>query len=159
MVGMKVPSTTATRFITIKMVPRLPGETIEDFAFADNPEFVELRRKLARWAADNAVALGDAKPEQPPGFHNRLAANWRLLFAIADRPATPLSAPGKPPSSFRSSTLSRAKAPTLAALEIYMNRAEIPSAEIVQLLSADPDAEWCEYRVAPRLPNDSSPCC
>ena len=35
----------------------------------------------------------------------------------------------------------------LAALqEIYTNRAEIPSAEIVRLLAADPDAEWCEYR-------------
>jgi hypothetical protein len=35
----------------------------------------------------------------------------------------------------------------LAALqEIYTNRVEIPSAEIVQLLAADPDAEWCEYR-------------
>ena len=149
MVGMKVPSTTATRFITIKMVPRLPGETIEDFAFADNPEFVELRRKLARWAADNAVVLGDAKPEQPPGFHNRLAANWRLLFAIADlaggawakrarQAAIKLSQQHAEPSQGRR---------LLAALqEIYMNRAEIPSAEIVQLLAADPDAEWCEYR-------------
>ena len=149
MVGMKVPGTTATRFITIKMLPRLPEETIEDFAFADNPEFVELRRKLARWAADNAVALGDAKPEQPPGFHNRLAANWRLLFAIADlaggawakrarQAAIKLSQQHAEPSQGRR---------LLAALqEIYMNRAEIPSAEIVQLLAADPDAEWCEYR-------------
>ena len=63
-----MPGTTASRFITIKMLPRLPEETIEDFPFVDGPEFVEIRRKLARWAADNAVALGDAKPEQPPGF-------------------------------------------------------------------------------------------
>jgi hypothetical protein len=83
--GMKVPGTTASRFIPIKMWPRLPEETIEDFPFGDPPEFVELRRKLLRWSADNAVVLGDAKPEQPPGFHNRLAANWRLLFAIADQ--------------------------------------------------------------------------
>ena len=37
MVGTKVPHTTATRFITIKMLPRLPAETIEDFAFTDDP--------------------------------------------------------------------------------------------------------------------------
>ena len=84
MVGTKVPGTTATRFIPVKMLPRLPTETIEDFTFTDGPEFAELRCKLARWAADNAVALGDAKPEKPSGFHNRLGSNWRLLFAIAD---------------------------------------------------------------------------
>jgi len=108
------------------------------------------------------VALGDAKPEQPPGFHNRLAANWRLLFAIADlaggawakrarQAAIKLSQEHAEPSQGRR---------LLAALqEIYMNRAEIPSAEIVQLLAADRDAEWCEYRGRTRLPNDSSPCC
>ena len=147
--GMKVPGTTASRFITIKMWPRLPEETIEDFPFVDGPEFVEIRRKLARWAADNAVALSDAKPEQPPGFHNRLSANWRLLFAIADhagddwpkrarQAAVKLSQQHAEPSQGRR---------LLAALqEIYTNRVEIPSAEIVQLLAADPDAEWCEYR-------------
>jgi putative DNA primase/helicase len=85
MVGMKVPGTTASRFITIKMLPRLPEETVEeDFPFVDDPAFITIRRKLARWAADNAAALGDAKPKKPPNFHNRLTANWRLLFAIAD---------------------------------------------------------------------------
>ena len=95
------------------------------------------------------MALGDAKPEQPPGFHNRLAANWRLLFAIADlaggdwpkrarQAAVKLSQQNAEPSQGRR---------LLAALqEIYANRAEISSAELVQLLAADPNAEWCEYR-------------
>ena len=51
--------------------------------FADSPEFGELRCKLARWGADNAATLAAAKPAWPPGFNNRRAANWRLLFAVA----------------------------------------------------------------------------
>jgi putative DNA primase/helicase len=146
--GMKVPGTTASRFITIKMLPRLPEEAIEDFPFVDNPEFVEIRRKLARWAADNAVALGDARPEQPPGFHNRLAANWRLLFAIADH------AGGDWPKRARQAAvkLSRQNAEPsqgrrlLAAVsEIIANSDVISSEELVKQLAADPTAEWCEF--------------
>src|SRR5262245_51540858 len=111
-------------------------------------KFIELRRKLLRWSVDNAVALGDAKPEQPSGFHNRLAANWRLLFAIADhaggvwperarQAATKVAQQNAEPSQGRR---------LLAALcEIFANRDEVPSAEIVQLLAADPTAEWCEF--------------
>jgi putative DNA primase/helicase len=147
--GMKVPKTTASRFITIKMLPRLPEETIEDFPFVDGPEFVEIRRKLARWATDNAVALGGAKPEQPPGFHNRLAANWRLLFAIADHAGGDWRKRARQAAvklSHEHAGLSQGRRLLAALQEIYTNRAEIPSAEIVQLLAADPDAEWCEYR-------------
>ena len=148
MVGMQVPGTTATRFITVKMLPRLPEETIEDFPFTEGPEFAELRRRLARWAADNAMVLGNAKPEPPPGFHNRLGANWRLLLAIADL------AGGAWPKRARQATakISQQNAEPsqgrrlLAALqEIFANRAEISSAELVQLLAADLNAEWCEY--------------
>jgi putative DNA primase/helicase len=148
MKGPKVPGTTASRFIPIRMQPRLPEETIEDFPFVDGPEFIEIRRKLMRWAADNAVALGEAKPEQPPGFHNRLAANWRLLLAIADhaggdwpkrarQAADELSRQNTEPSQGRR---------LLAALRaLFANRDEIPSAEIVQRLAADLGAEWCEF--------------
>lgn len=146
--GMKVPGTTASRFITIRMLPCLPEETIEDFPYVDGPEFVETRRKLARWAADNAVALGDAKPEQPPNFRNRVAANWRLLFAIADlaggdwpkrarQAAVKLSRQNAEPSQGRR---------LLAAVsEIIGNRDVITSEELVAQLTADPTGEWCEF--------------
>ena len=42
-----------------------------------------IRRKLARWAADNVRIIKDLKPPQPPGFNNRLSANWKLLLQIA----------------------------------------------------------------------------
>jgi hypothetical protein len=40
--------------------------------------------RRARWAADNAAGLKDARPARPPGFSNWLAVNWRLLLAIAN---------------------------------------------------------------------------
>jgi hypothetical protein len=147
--GMNVPGTTASRFITVKLLPRLPGEAIEDFTYVDGPEFIEFRRKLMRWAADNAVALGEAKPEQPEGFHNRVAANWRLLFAIADRAGGEWSKPARQAAiklARRHAAPSQGRRLFAALQDIFANRVEIPSAELVQLLAADKDAEWCEYR-------------
>ena len=43
-------------------------------------------RKLARWASDNVRIIKDLKPPQPPGFNNRLNANWKLLLQIARWP-------------------------------------------------------------------------
>src|SRR5215469_18028092 len=42
-----------------------------------------LCRKLARWCSDNRAALESCDPQLPPGVYNRLADNWRPLFAIA----------------------------------------------------------------------------
>jgi hypothetical protein len=42
-----------------------------------------LCRKLARWAHDNFAALQACDPPMPPGAYNRVADNWRPLFAIA----------------------------------------------------------------------------
>ena len=147
--GMRMPGTTASRSIVVKLWPRLPEELVEDFAFTDAAEFVELRRKLRRWSADNAVALGDAKPEQPHGFRNRLAVNWRLLLAIADQ------AGGTWPKRSRQAAVTLSRKPAvvsegvglLAALrELFANCEAITSAEIVKQLTADPSSEWCSYR-------------
>ncbi len=56
------------------MWPKKPDEKAVDFAYADDPEFSTIRRKLARWAADNVSVIKKLKPPQPPGFNNRLRA-------------------------------------------------------------------------------------
>jgi putative DNA primase/helicase len=43
-----------------------------------------LGRKLARWCRDNFAALLSCRPKMPSTAHNRLADNWRPLFAIAE---------------------------------------------------------------------------
>ena len=140
----------ASRCIVITLWRKLPSEKAELFPHADAPEFRELRRKAARWAADHATALAEAKPALPADFDNRLAANWRLLFAIAD------AAGGNWPERAWRAAISRtplepsAGGALLEALRGLRdqggNRESIASAAVVQALTADLDSEWCEYQ-------------
>jgi len=76
---------TRSRCITTEMLPKLPGEEVIDFERAAGDErFSVLRRKWMRWAIDNVEAVRGANPAMPEGFNNRLAKNYRILFAIAD---------------------------------------------------------------------------
>ena len=82
--GLKLPDTTLSRGIVIQLQRKLPTERAIDFEHIDSSELGELRSKACRWAADNMNRLRSAKPRLPADFHNRLAANWRLLLAIAE---------------------------------------------------------------------------
>ncbi len=44
----------------------------------------ELCRKLVRWITDNRENIAACEPKLPEGVFNRLADNWRPLFAIAE---------------------------------------------------------------------------
>jgi hypothetical protein len=60
-----------------------PGEIAAQFD-AHNAQIENiLGRKLARWAKDNFDAVAACNPAMPAGAFNRLADNWRPLFAIA----------------------------------------------------------------------------
>src|SRR5437879_1955798 len=78
-----LPATLNTRSIHIHLVKALPGEIFTPFDENNVEIETTLGRKLARWAQDNFAALQACKPIMPPGAHNRLADNWRPLFAIA----------------------------------------------------------------------------
>jgi putative DNA primase/helicase len=85
----------------IAAIRRLPG-TIEDRALvvrmkratrAEQPvpldakaeaEGARLAKMCARWAADHADKLAATEPALPPALFNRVADNWRPLFAIAE---------------------------------------------------------------------------
>ena len=146
----KLPRAIASRSIILRMWPKKPDEKTEDFAYADDPEFSTIRRKLARWASDNVRIIKDLKPPQPPGFNNRLSANWKLLLQIAQH------AGGGWPEQARRSAIYLSRAPyepsagvqLLAALRAMFtkNRTEISSEQAVQELLADPDSPWQEYR-------------
>jgi putative DNA primase/helicase len=84
LLGRNLPPQTRSRCIELRMVPKRQDEKVEEFNQLDDPEFAILRRKFARFAADNAVTLKDAKPFIPSGLNNRAAANWKLLLAIAE---------------------------------------------------------------------------
>jgi putative DNA primase/helicase len=146
----KLPRTIASRSIILRMWPKKPEEKAEDFAYADDPEFSTLRRKLARWAADNVSIIKALKPPQPPGFNNRLSANWKSPLQIAQH------AGGGWPDQARRSAIHLSRTPyepsigvqLLAALRAMFaqNRTQITSEQVVQELLADPDSQWHEYR-------------
>ena len=146
----KLPRTIASRSIILRMWPKTPQEKAEDFAYADDPAFSTIRRKLARWAADNVSVIKELKPPKPPGFNNRLSANWKLPLQIAQH------AGGGWPEQARRASIYLSRTPyepsmgvqLLAALRAMFakNRTQITSEQVVQELLADPDSQWHEYR-------------
>jgi Protein of unknown function (DUF3631)/CHC2 zinc finger len=81
MIGKKLPPATLGRCIILELQRRLKNEPIDRFAHQDDAELGDLRRRLRRWAMDNADALSG---EVSTPFENRRADNWRLLLGIAD---------------------------------------------------------------------------
>jgi uncharacterized protein DUF3631 len=150
MKGLNMPATTLSRCIPCMIWPKLPTEVAEDFDYVDDEEFRTIRRKLARWAVDNAATLRDSNPEPAPGFNNRIKMNWKILLAIADL------AGGDWPKRARAAALElreedggeptdRVKAVT-AMEQLLCGREEITSAEVCATLTADPTSEWCDFR-------------
>jgi hypothetical protein len=82
MKGLSLPDTLASRGIIVKLWKKMDDEKVADFGYSDDVDFETLRRKLLRWSSD--AKLKDVSPALPLGFGNRLAANWRILFAIAE---------------------------------------------------------------------------
>jgi putative DNA primase/helicase len=84
LLGQNLPPATRSRFIELRMLPKRHDEKVETFNQRDDADFAILRRKFARWAADNADKLRNAQPTIPDALNNRAATNWGLLLAIAD---------------------------------------------------------------------------
>jgi hypothetical protein len=148
MKGLNVPDTLASRGIIIKMWPKREEEKVDDFRYQDDETFAALRRKAARWARDHGDKVAAAQPAMPIGFSNRTAANWKMLFAIAElagcskqahRAAIALVVKRRGQSSEGLRLLA-------AIREVLGSAAMITSAELVKKLIADGNAEWCEFR-------------
>jgi putative DNA primase/helicase len=149
LLGRNLPPATRTRCIEIRMLPKRSDEAVEPFNQLDDEEFAVLRRKFARWAADNAAALKGAKPTLPSGLNNRAAANWHLLLAIAELAGAPwpklareaaerLTRGGRRPSD---------GVRLLAALKAMFAGGvkEITSEKIVENLRGDPTSVWADF--------------
>ncbi|HEY3862041.1 MAG TPA: DUF3631 domain-containing protein [Verrucomicrobiae bacterium] len=79
-----LPGTLHDRSIGIVLTRAKTGEVAARFSSRRVAAEKELCRKLARWAADNFKKIEACDPALPDGAHNRLADNWRPLFAIAE---------------------------------------------------------------------------
>src|SRR5262245_50213499 len=147
-VCLSLPKETQTRTITVRVLPKLPHEKVDAFKHVDDDEFISLRRKLTRWAADNAAALAAARPVMP-GLNNRVAMNWELLLAIADL------AGGDWPERARKAAVtlwrerhepSKGKRLLAAFYDQFANYGPmLPSADFRRRLIDDEDGEWAEH--------------
>jgi putative DNA primase/helicase len=149
LLGRNLPPATRSRGIELRMRPKRPDEQVEEFHHVDDPELAVLRRKFARWAADNAAALKEAKPIIPAGLNNRAAANWKLLLAIAELAGGPW--PERAREAAERLTRSRRRlsdgVQLLAAFAdmFAAGRTEITSADVAAELPKDPTSIWVEY--------------
>jgi putative DNA primase/helicase len=155
MIGRRLPSATQTRCIFIELHRRKKGETIERFAYADDAELGDLRRRLRRYSMDNEDALRNAKPTKfPAGFENyRPGDNWRLQFAIADLAGEDWGDDARAVAIKieRASDSATAGERLLAATRkirdgLKNGEEAIGSKALIDELTAQPDSEWAEYR-------------
>jgi CHC2 zinc finger/Protein of unknown function (DUF3631) len=79
-----LPGTLHDRSIVVRLDRAKPGELHDRFDSRHTENEQDLCRKLARWALDSSARLRSVDPVLPDGVFNRLADNWRPLFAIAE---------------------------------------------------------------------------
>jgi hypothetical protein len=82
MIG-RLPDTLNDLSVVINLRRRKPTEKVKSFRRDRAGDLDGLARKMARWAHDHTVALTAADPDMGE-LVNRVADNWRPLFAIAD---------------------------------------------------------------------------
>ena len=79
-----LPGTLHDRSIVIRLARAKRGEIQGRFDSRHVEVETELRRKLARWIGDYRARIEACDPQLPETAFNRLADNWRPLFAIAE---------------------------------------------------------------------------
>ena len=78
-----LPGTLHDRSLLVPLVRAKPGEIAHRFDSRKIAIETELKSKLIRWASDHTEELNNSDPVMPESAHNRLADNWRPLFAVA----------------------------------------------------------------------------
>ena len=83
----KIPETVEDRSVVLRLKRKLPGEKVARFRGKDGGELSALRRKIARFVADNEQHLRDIEPNMPKSLNaagDRAPDAWEPLVAIAD---------------------------------------------------------------------------
>jgi Protein of unknown function (DUF3631) len=147
-----IPGPLLDRSIPIRLSRAKPGELSQRFDSRNTEHAENLRRKLARFAADHYQRIKDSDPALPPGAYNRLADNWRPLFAIAEIAGGDW--PDRARTAFAALVDQREDEQDLGVMlladirQIFSEQGidRIPSAGLVQALNAMTDRPWSEVR-------------
>jgi hypothetical protein len=148
----RVDPTLEDRSVRITLRRRLKTETIERIPKKD--PYADLRRKCARFAADNFKHLEEAEPRIPKALNDRAADNWRPLLAIAEACGWEEEARD---AALRLSEIDDDETDAIVLLNdlaYLFDREErenpssvsMSSADIVTQLAAMEDRKWPEYR-------------
>jgi len=138
------------RAVVITLQRKSKMAKVERLRRRDSDEFAILRRRAARWAADNFDKLTDPDPAIPDALNDRAADNWRPLLAIADLAggawtrrardaACLLSGEGHDSTSVNVELLADIR-------KAFGDLDVIRSADLVEKLVSDPERPWTEWR-------------
>jgi len=75
--------TLTSRSIVIGLRRKLPTETVERLPSDLFERLLDLRRRAARWAADNGITIGAMEMEPPPCGDDRRRDNFGPLYRLA----------------------------------------------------------------------------
>jgi putative DNA primase/helicase len=81
--GQRLHATLEDRSVIISLRRKLKSEKVEPLPH-DLNAYDDVRRRCARWVADNLETLKTAKPKLPATLNDRANNHWAPLFAIAD---------------------------------------------------------------------------
>jgi putative DNA primase/helicase len=137
------------RAIVVQLQRKPKAASVARLRKRDSEEFGLLRRKAARWAADNFAKLADPEPEIPESLNDRAADNWRPLLAIGDL------AGGLWPGRAREAACvlsgeghdSAINVELLGDIRLIVGEADIVRSDgLVAELTADPERPWAEWK-------------
>jgi putative DNA primase/helicase len=80
----ELPGTLADRSLIVKMRRKGSGETVERLRADEDDGFMDLRRKLARFAFNTKMERAASDPDVPRELNDRAADCWRELLRIAE---------------------------------------------------------------------------
>ncbi|ABR84149.1 TPA: DUF3631 domain-containing protein [Pseudomonas aeruginosa] len=147
----KIADTLADRSIPLRLRRRVAGEKVERLRHSDPVMWERLQAKLARWTADNAVTVGDARPAPIQGLNDRANDCWEPLLAIAE------AAGGHWPKSARQAAIVlhglEGEAPSIGAELLQdvkavfedKNITKIFSGELLDALLSDDESPWATW--------------
>jgi putative DNA primase/helicase len=81
----ELPRALESRSIVIRMQRAKPDQKLERIKPQHRAHLTSLHDRIRAWAQSAGSSLRSSDPQMPDAFDNRLADNWRMLFAIADQ--------------------------------------------------------------------------
>lgn len=158
-----LPDSTMSRGVVFNLRRKRPEEHAERLRHANPAEFQLLASMLARFAADYAEQVRQARPELPNQLGDRAQDNWEALFAIAScagaawlerarAAALAISAKDMSPQNLGSELLADIKA-------VFENKMadRISTTDLITALTDDSEAPWATFnRGKPLTPRQLS---